>query len=230
VSTHKERESGHVSTFELDLHWADGCPPGGALAAHVEDCVRCSAYLESLRATARDAQLVTPPPARIERPPSSNVKRWTGLAAAGVLAMAASIVLVMKGAPRDHGYVATKGTPAVEILVHRGQDTWIWDGRSPIRGGDTLALRVACEGMGRVAVAAPEGGHWERLSETECPLAAEPLPFTLRVDDQPGDEKLAVVLSQSTLDAPRLEHAITEAQQTGEVWAFRFVLPKAVPR
>jgi hypothetical protein len=52
------------------------------------------------------------------------------------------------------------------------------------------------------------------------------LPFTLIVDSQPGDEKLAVVLSQDELDDKRLQKAIVEAERTKGVWVVDFLLPK----
>ena len=131
------------------------------------------------------------------------------LPALGVMALAASVVLFVRTASRpSDGYVAMKGTPAVELLIHRDQATAVWDGRSPVHPGDSLALRVACEGLHVVAVASPGPAGWGRLSETPCPAAGAALPFTLVVVDQPGDVQLAVVLSQDRLDDALLSSAI----------------------
>jgi hypothetical protein len=146
------------------------------------------------------------------------------------MALAASVVLLVRTASRpSNGYVAMKGTPSVELLIHRDQATGVWDGRSPVHPGDSLALRVACEGLHVVAVASPGPAGWGRLSETPCPTSGVALPFTLLVDDQPGDEQLAVVLSQDRLDDAWLSTAIGRTERDGEVWVVRLVLPKTVP-
>jgi hypothetical protein len=77
-----------------------------------------------------------------------------------------------------------------------------------------------------VAVAAPGRDGWERLSGTACPEHDEPLPFTLKVDRDPGDERVVVVLSQDEVDDRELQRAITESRRTADVWVVSFVLPK----
>jgi hypothetical protein len=149
-----------------------------------------------------------------------------------VLALAASVLLLVR-AGNDGAYVATKGTPAVQLLVHRDEEpsgTRVWDGRSPVQPGDRLALHVACEGRKRVTVAAPGKAGWQRLSEVPCPESGDPLPFTLVVDDEPGDEQLAVVLSEAGLDDAAMAEAIGHTERTGETWVVKLVLPKTGPR
>jgi hypothetical protein len=85
---------------------------------------------------------------------------------------------------------------------------------------------VACEGLKRVVVAAPAPTGWARLSSVGCPTNDDPLPFTLQVDDEPGDEKLAVVLSQDELDDDTLQKAIAETRRTADVWVLSYVMPK----
>jgi hypothetical protein len=233
VMKEDKEQGGHVSTFELDVLWASGQKRDAALEAHLAECERCAAYLASLDARRDAGAPVTSLPARAAVANVAQSRRARGrrgwvLPVLGAVALAASVPLLMRTSrlQRD-SYVATKGTPAVEILIHRDQDTRVWDGHSPIRAGDTLALRVACEGLDTAAVAAPAETSWTRLSEAPCPSAGAPLPFTLRVDDEPGDEKLAVVLSHGTMDAAALDRAVKETQRTGDVWVVTFVLPKA---
>lgn len=168
------------------------------------------------------------------RPAACPDPGWWALPVAGAVALAAGIALVARapGKPAEtDGYVGVKGTPAVQVLVHRDRDTRIWDGRSPLHPGDALALRVACEGLKRVVVAAPgavrpDAARWERLSSAPCPGRDDPLPFTLRVDGEPGEEKLAVVLSQDEIDDETLQRAVAETRRTPEVWVMSFVMPK----
>jgi hypothetical protein len=217
------KPEGEVSTFTLDAYWASGKPADATLEQHLAGCARCRAYLASLDHDAgRLPSSVTVPAA-----PARRRRRWAlPSAVATVLALAACALLLVRGRPTEPGYVGAKGTPAVELLLHRRSDTWIWDGRSPVRPGDALALRVSCEGLQHVAVAAPGARGWTRLSEATCPGPDEALPFTLVVDDQPGDERLAVVLSRDALDDESLRRAVLEEQRAGDVWTVAFLLTK----
>jgi hypothetical protein len=212
-----------VSTFALDVFYAGGKAGDPALESHVAGCARCRAYLETL------ASLETPAlrlPAAAEPP----VRRHWALPAVSALALAAAAFLFVHQkapAPESDGYVGVKGTPAVQLLLHRGNETHIWDGRSPVRPGDALALKVACEGLKHVAVAAPAGSAWSLLSGAECPAqTSEALPFTLRVDGEPGEEKLAVVLSEGALDDAAMKKAIAKGSRDGDVWVVTFTMPK----
>jgi hypothetical protein len=209
-------ETSDVSTFALDVFAASGKSGDRALADHVAGCARCRAYLDGLEVLAAGSR---PIPAR---------RRRSAVPVAFALAIAAGVAIFIatKGKERDN-YVGIKGgTPAVQILLHRERTTRIWDGQTPVRPGDTLALRVACEGMKHVAVAAPSGGGWGPLSRTPCTEGDAPLPFTLRVDDAPGDENLAVVLSRDELADDALGAAVAENRRAADVWVVRYVLPK----
>jgi len=218
------KADGEVSTFTLDVYWASGKPADATLEQHIAGCARCRAYLASLELEA--GRLPVPVvPARPDgvRP----ARRWAlPSAVATGLALAACVLLLVRGRPTEPGYVGAKGTPAVQLLLHRQSDTWIWDGRSPVRPGDALALRVACEGLDHVAVAAPGAQGWARLSDAPCPGPGEALPFTLVVDDQPGDERLAVVLSRDVLDDESLRRAVVEERRASDVWTVAFLLTK----
>jgi len=87
-------------------------------------------------------------------------------------------------------------------------------------------MRVACEGLKRVVVATPGASGWGPLSSTACPVGDDPLPFTLQVDSEPGDEQLAVVLSQDELDLETLRKAIAETRRSADVWVLSYVMPK----
>ena len=235
MTANDNSHAGDVSTFDLDVYWASGQHTGTDLAKHVAGCARCQGYLASL-----DEALLFPAPApalvtastsatREAQRPVRGLPGWV-LPLAGALALAASVLFFGRGRsvpePGGPGYVAIKGTPAVELLVQREQGIARWDERSPVHPGDRIALRVACEGLARVTVAAPQGETWGRLSETACPASGDPLPFTLVVDDEPGDEQLAVVLSQARLDEAALTAAIRRVDRAGDVWVVQLVLPK----
>jgi hypothetical protein len=221
-STAENGES-DVSTFALDVYWAAGRSGDATLESHLAGCDRCRAYLASLDALAESG----PVPSLPLRPASVVSRRPWAVPVIGALALAAGLALIFRGNPTtSDGYVGIKGTPAVQLLLHRDHDTHLWDGHSPLHPGDALALRVACEGLKRVVVAAPAPTGWARLSSVGCPTNDDPLPFTLQVDDEPGDEKLAVVLSQDELDDDTLQKAIAETRRTADVWVLSYVMPK----
>jgi|HubBroStandDraft_1064217.scaffolds.fasta_scaffold234725_2 hypothetical protein len=227
------RNDPELSSFALDVYWASGRASDPAVTEHVSGCTRCQAYLASLDASALQpsstapafgaaAPQKTPPPGGLARRANRTI-----VGAFGALALAASVsLLVLRSKDAPNAYVGAKGTPAVEILVVRDRETRIWDERSRVHPGDALALRVACAGLRDVAVASREAAGWTRLSDVECPADGVPLPFSLRVDDEPGEERLAVVLSERRLDDGALEQAIDEQRRAKDVWVARFVLPK----
>lgn len=223
------------STFAIDLWWVSGQAPDGAIASHLADCAQCRAYVASLEGLAVDAWPVGRRGASaVAR--RGHVRRPWAWAVGGVAAAASLAIVVMaRPRPQDEGaYVGAKGTPSVELLVRRGDATSIWDGQSPVRPGDTLALRVACEGLGHIAVAAPRddgparaAGTWARVVDASCSAdPSEPLPFTLVVDGSPGQEHFAVVVSRAALDEVRVQSAVEARTRTRDTWTVRFNLPK----
>jgi hypothetical protein len=142
------------------------------------------------------------------------------------------VLLYAARAPDADGgrYVGVKGTPSVELLIHRDGETFLWDGHAPIRPHDALALRVACEGLSHVAVASRDapGDAWTRVKEVDCPSGpSATLPFTLLVDEEPVDERFAVVVSRAPLDDAALGAAAGAPARTADVWAVQFDLAKA---
>jgi hypothetical protein len=216
----------HWSTFEIDVAWAEGLPAHPELAAHLGECAECAAYVEQLRAL--DAMPVT-----AGRPKART--RWVTPVAAS-LALAAAVLLFLRHRPPSAdeatgGYVGVKGgTPASMLLLKRGEATRPWDGREPIRPGDVVALHVACEGYRHVSVVAKDGARWVRVSETECPREPGILPFTLVVDERPGDEELGVVFTRATIGEGAASEAMASGAAPSESWVVRFVLPKETSR
>jgi hypothetical protein len=157
---------------------------------------------------------------------------WTGAAAATMLATAIFFASWHRGVEEqeDGAYVGAKGAPSVQVLV-RSQESHavVWNGQEPIRPGDSLAFRVACEGFRQVAIAAPskDGRSWVRLSAAACPTDASPLPFTLVADEQPGDERLAVVLSRRPLNDETLAEVVQRQVRAADVFAILITLPKS---
>jgi hypothetical protein len=220
--------SRHLSTFELDVHWASG-RPAGEVETHVTGCDPCRGYLAGLGGLARSAP---PPPANIVaiagRRARGSARSWA-LPLAGGLAFAAGVLFYLHRTSRPDAYVASKGTPAVELLVERGHSVSRWNEHLPIHPLDRLALRVACEDFAHVTVTAPDGPRWARVYDDACTGGATPLPFSLVVDQQPGDEHLVVVLSRAALDDEALARAIAGEARGRDAWTLKLDLAKVDP-
>jgi hypothetical protein len=213
------------STFALDAHWVSRAAPERELGEHLASCEACRAYLARL-----DALGSARPPLGALGPSrgwQATGWRWL-LPAAATLSLAAGVALVMaRETPKRGEYVASKGTPAVQLVVRRGDTTAVWDGRAPLRPRDVLAVRVACEGLSQVTLAVPANGGWTKLADAPCPAdPSVPLPLTLVVDETPGEERLAVVVSRTPLDGARLEAAVRETTRKADMWTVRFELSK----
>ena len=227
-------EPDHLSNFALDVYWASGRETNRAIEAHLEACARCRSYLESLDAVGAVSPLTLEPtsqqPSAVQRSHPHRVWAYATAASFTLLTGIWAGSRLHEAAPSGSGYVGVKGAPAVQLLVHRASDTHVWDGRSPVQPGDALALRVACDGFPKLAIAAPAERDWKRLSQVECPGRDSALPFTLIVDGQPGSERFAVVLSRNALDDAGLARAIADKPKTSEAWVVEFVLPKEIKR
>jgi hypothetical protein len=206
------------STFELDLYWAAPAERDLELDEHLAACDRCRSYVEQLGVLDRQPLASRPRPKRA----------WVRVAAA--LAFACALVIVVLAWPRDRTVahtVAVKGEAGVQVLVHRAAETSVWDPALPVRAHDALALRVTCDGMSQVAVLVPDRTGWRSAFAGACEEGV--LPFTLVVDDQPGSEQTAVVLSQAPLDALALQRAVEHETRTDAIWTTRFTFAKETP-
>lgn len=216
----------HFSSFELDVHFVEPSPP---IAEHVASCAQCAAYLAELEALVEPRPGVASP---AHAPAPHRLRAPLRLVApvAGALALAAAFALYLRGrSGEDADYVGAKAAPAVQLLVRSGGATRVWDGVSRLHPGDAIAIRVACEQLEYVTVAADAPAGLARLSDGPCPKSPSPLPFTLVVDDQPGRERFSVVLAKRRLDDGQLRERVRENARDRNVWVTAFDLPKELP-
>ena len=225
-----------ISTFALDVYFAQGKTGNPTLARHLETCERCKAYLSDLETMATTAPA---PSMRVSRSSSAPMKRpllrWAGAATVGMVALTAEFAWFAMSGDREgerDSYVASKGEPGVQAIVRSEGRSQVWDGKRPLRPGDAIALRASCEGFAHVAVVtpSPSDGGWSRLFDGACPRGSEPLPFTLVADDKPGDERLAVVFSAARVEDGALRSAARRGDRTPEIWVVHFSFPKAASR
>lgn len=163
-------------------------------------------------------------------------RRFAGIASGmSVLGLAAGLVFFVRGrheeiptVPNDESsYVGIKGVPAAQALVRRDGKIRVWDGAARIRPGDALALGLACEQFTRAAVYARGPTGNTRLWSGDCPRGPNPtLPFTLVVDDEPGRERFALVLSREPLDDARSTRAIQASTRGADIWTIDFTFEK----
>jgi hypothetical protein len=219
----------HLSMFELDLYFATQASDA-RIEEHIASCERCVAYLTELDALQASAPLLAMRGAAAQARSRRSRPRAIRLTlAAGLAVLGAAIALLVTSPEGEPAAVAVKGSPAVQVLVRRGEETRTWDGSSPVQPGDALGLRVACEEFTHVAVAVAAGearGRWSHLSQGVCPSAGAALPFTLVVDDEPGSERLAVVFSRARLDPRALDEAIEARRLDADARVTRFELDK----
>jgi hypothetical protein len=199
------------------------------VAQHVESCVACRSYVQSLADTA-PASGVVAVKAGIERQRRNRLRKWW--AASSVLAAAACLLLVFGrggSAPTEGtpNYVGAKGLLSVWIYVKRGPTTRLWDGKQPVFAGDRLRLKVDPAGYDRVEVYS--------LQEPDAPAllyagAVVPghntaLPEAWEIDGEGSAERLIVVFSQGIVK-PTWDRWLKGEVESG-VSVLPFVIPKS---
>ena len=212
-------DSSEPTTFALDVYFAAGARGDATLAAHVEGCARCAAYLAQLSAQPVAAP---PPPVAARRP--RGAPRWIA-ASAAFSACVAMLAVWLRGGE----YVGSKGVPAVQALIRSSDRARVWDGKTPIHAGDAIALRTGCDRFTHVAVVvARSGARGDHARVFDGPCAEqEPLPFTLVADQEPGSERIEVVFSRAALDDAALRRVLQRAERSETVWVSQLVLHKA---
>lgn len=213
-------DSTEPTTFALDVYFAAGTESDPELAQHVAGCARCSAYLRQLAALAEAALPLQPSAAR----PARRSRSW--LTAGAFVSACAAVALWLN---TGDSYVGNKGLPAVQALIRSAGQASVWDGKTPLRAGDAIALRTDCDRFTHVTVAVAEGRAqrgWKRVFEGSC-KEHEPLPFTLVADDRPGNEQVEIVFSRAALTDAALQQVIAGRERGDTTWVITLVLPKA---
>jgi hypothetical protein len=207
-------------------------------ATHLEGCERCRAHLRTL-----EAPVPIPPWAReLANTPKPGWRFWTKwrLPMAGLVPVAFAALLLAVVIPRLHlvhpsgelseetASLGDKGVPAVMLHIARGEQISLWDGQSPVQPGDKLQLEVNGEGFGYVQVAAGKGAKAQVLYAGPLdPKRSTLLPTSWRVDAEPGNEELEVVMSRGPLTPEELEAALSTPRRDRTLWTTTLVLPKS---
>jgi hypothetical protein len=211
----------HPSFLELDR---------GALGAmseeqrrHLDACPTCSAYVARLQQPLPIPAWVREEAARSR--PAAGMRSWLGALAA--LAAAASVLAV--AFPAREPRVQVKGQASVALYLKRGEQISLWDGRSPVRPGDLLRLKVVPEEQEHVLVAAAAAsGELKVLYQgAVAPRCEALLPESWRVDETAEPETLVIALSAKRLDVEALRRALASSARTPDLWTTVLTLHKA---
>lgn len=184
----------------------------GSTGAHVEACDACRGRLR--RMAAEDQAFLTSRPT----PGSIGVRKRARPGRSGwpaPLALAATLGAALL-ALRPEATTRAKGSSHVELLVHRGDETFRF-AHQPLRAGDTLLFRcttekqhmlvAGVEASGEVSIFVPDA----RLSRGQNSLA----PQGVRLDDYPGPERVILLLSERPLDAARVRRQLDDYARDG---------------
>jgi hypothetical protein len=240
VNDDNARPSRHPSFLALDRHALGVAQPD--VAAHVASCETCRARVAAPAPTAAVPAWARELPPRRRAWflwPVSTRPRAFGLAAAALACAALVWVTGGKiGTPAgSHDYVGTKGGPELWLYVKRDDSVALWNGSDPVIPGDLLRLKIQPDrfkhvtvfGAARTATTTATAGGYSRLYDSAI-ASGEPtaLPFSLKVDTQPGDESLLVVLGSAEVRPDQVDKLLAgDDEKSGRWWSRRLVLSKA---
>jgi hypothetical protein len=231
-----ELRAGHPSALALDRHALGIAPPD--VAAHVAGCEDCRARVGDVPSR----PLEVPGWARGLGPRRVGWLAswsWRGRGLAIGLAAFACIAVVWKTRTRQGdrdedggyvgGYLATKGAPEVRLFVKHGERVALWDPSVHVVAGDLLRLEIQPDRYAHVSLfeATRSPGAYERLYDAVI-AAGRPtaLPSSWRVDAEPGDETLVVVLGPGSV-APDEVARLLASGDGGRHWTRRLVVAKS---
>jgi hypothetical protein len=234
----KAASSAHPSFLALDRH-ALGVPQP-EIAAHVAGCEACRAHVAGVAPVPEVAawalRLEPRRPPRFAWWPRWRALRW------GVLAFASAFVLWRAAGHFTTGansigadvgsYVGTKGDPVLWLYVKRGERVELWNGSDPVRPGDLLRLKVQPDRYQHISVFGRTPSPRDYVRLYDAPVASgQPtaLPFSWKVDAQPGDETLLVILGPASVSPAEVSDVLARGGE-GRYWSRRLSLAKALTR
>ncbi|TNE92281.1 MAG: hypothetical protein EP330_02135 [Deltaproteobacteria bacterium] len=221
----------HLSTLKLHaLRYGELEPAEEAEAkAHLETCDRCRGRLTA-QENHRAAFELRPVPEAIREAkgevirPQFGVRRWLP-----AVALAAVAVLALQlGGPVEPD-TRTKGTAVAEAWLDDGGDGHALAPGEVVHQGDRIQLRFKRPPLPQVTLAGVDGtgaveiyGRWTAEGEAERWQTA---PFSLRLDDTPGDIQVALIFSGDELSDRAVKQAVTGSPPKG-VQVRRLLLDK----
>jgi hypothetical protein len=201
----------HPSADRLDAVAAGD--EDATLAAHLAECASCKDYVETLRAAARGFAREAPDAAEFARcvaeragphgaARSSGVKRLRQVffAATPVLAVAAAVILALRGRPSDpvprgggpdpaqsSSGVRFKGAMPIAVVRQRGTAQERFTGKVSVRPGDALRMELSLEAERSISAGllGEDGSFVELIAPRALPAGAHFSELAARFDDHP---------------------------------------------
>lgn len=180
-----------------------------------------SAYIQTRRAAQRDFAARIPVLAHDVREkirvqgrkeksrPFSHWLRW--LVPAASACAVALFVLLQPGEIRPRGDGGDNADGLMEVVVRRGDHTFVWNPGIPLRPGD--ALRLLWQGRDRVSVVLLDAqGKTSPLYDRAAPGADGALAGSLVLDDAVGAEELLIAWGAKPIAAAELAQAVEQSK------------------
>jgi len=217
----------HPSFLALDrAHLGHG---SADVVAHLDGCVECRRYLESLASpgTASGFAAVQQAIGKQQRIPMAWV--WGSVS---LVAVACSFFLFVGHRELHEGrgeeaYLGAKGFLSVWIYVKHGTETELWDGKKPLSSGDRVRLKVDPGKYHRVEVysLSTDQNPTQIYAGAATPGQSTTLPDAWEIDDSPAAERLFVVFGDEPIK-PDWDDWL-QGKVTPGVSVLPFVLPKS---
>jgi hypothetical protein len=240
--------SAHPSFLALDRHALGLERP--EIVAHVAGCATCRAHVAAVEPPSEaPAWALRLGPRRAPGfawwplGPRLRALRWGALAfasafvlwrAAGHFTTGAHIGGYVGGHAGAYvgTYVGTKGDPVLWLYVKHGERVELWNGSDPVHPGDLLRLKVQPDRYQHISVFGRARAPHDYVTLYDAPVpSGQPtaLPFSWKVDAQPGDETLLIVLGPASVSPAEVADVLARGAE-GRYWSRRLSLVKALAR
>ncbi len=207
-----------LSALRLDRWMMGELGPTDAetVGTHVSACTACSAAVATMRGVREEVRALPLPPALDRHPPARRPVRT--LAAAGFgLALAASLLVVLRPPPPAERLKGS-GLGLAMYVQHGGEVRRAAPGER-VAPGDAVRFAVSTPAPAYVAVLSldPAGKAWVYFPEgpraVRIPAGTEvPLPLGTRLDTTVGEERLLALFCASPVELEPVRLALQQAQ------------------
>jgi len=207
-----------LSALRLD-RWMMGeldATEAETVGTHVSSCATCSTAVAGMRGVREEVRALPLPPA-LDRRPAPRRRLATGAVAGFGLALAASLVLVLRAPPATE---RIKGPGlGLAMYVQHGTEVRRAGPGETVSPGDSVRFAVttpapayvavlSVDPAGKASVYFPQGAH-----AAQVPAGSEvPLPLGTRLDATTGEERLLGLFCASPVELEPIRQALERGQ------------------